>query len=115
MLQVQTNIDGETIVIVQDELLKVELANIGEGYFGDYEENNPDDKELIRFYVDVFNGEEWEYVEDSSCCTCIPVDTDINILVEKAKSIHKAFKDKIDEYPVNFSVKSIAEQLSWMK
>ena len=126
MLNIKTNIDDETLVTVDDNVVLVELANIGEGYHGDYDPEDPDDTELVRFYVYVnANCEEtnadgsatepdWEDVEDSSCCTTIPCNTNVDVLIEKAKALHARFRQVINSYPVETSVKKLAEELSWI-
>ena len=126
MLNIHTNIDNETLVTADDGLVKVELANIGEGYNGDYDPNDPDDTELVRFYVYVNANygktkkdgspkkPDWEDVEDSSCCTTIPCHSNIETLIHKAITIHKRFRKVIGAYPVETSTKKLAEELSWV-
>ncbi len=117
---VKTNIDGETIVEIYDNLLKVEFANIGEGYNGDYDPNDPEDDELIRFYVytNANYGKDlpydWEEVEDTSECTTIPVDSDTDYLIKKATAVFNRFRKEITDYPVETSCKKLAEELSWI-
>ena len=126
MLNIHTNIDGETLVTVDDGLIQVELANIGEGYNGDYNPDDPEDDELIRFYVHINANygktkkdgspkkPDWEDLEDSSCCTTVPCNTDVEKLINKAIKIHKRFRKEIDSYPAETSTKKLAEELSWI-
>ena len=118
MLNVHTNVDSETLVEVDDGLVKIELAYIGEGYNGDYDANDAEDKKLLRFYVYVNanHGQkadaDWEAVEDASYCTNIPVDGDVLHLLTVARDLHKAFRKEIKSYPVEVSVKKLAERLN---
>lgn len=61
--------------------VKVSIEYIGEGYHGDYDPEDPDDKQLLRFSVYKWNAEphicEWESVQDGSYCTYLPADLDV--------------------------------------
>ena len=78
--------------------VKVTLTNIGEGLFGDYDENDPQDIPLLRFDVykrydgpytvadyEAGRGEYWDAIEDASYCTNMradaPFDEAISALV----------------------------------
>lgn len=78
--------DDPNILIVDD--IRVEFVELGEGLSGDYDENNPDDVELLRFDVFVrptgdeqdydlgeFSDETGAWVDpgDASYCCGIPV------------------------------------------
>ena len=54
---------------IHDALLLVDWYNANEGYCGDFDPSNPENKNLLRFDVCIFNGENWEAVDDSSYCT----------------------------------------------
>ena len=124
MLNVKTNISDETIAVVDDNLIKVEMAYIGEGYNGDYDENNPEDKPLLRFYtyINTHHGTDdsnsfWEDLEDGSCCTTIPKDSDITHIVDAAKKILAELRKTItcyDEEKGIPSAKHVAEKMSWL-
>jgi len=60
--------------------VRVEWQGIGEGLSGDYDENDPDDVELLRFYTSVNTAQdgaepEWTDIQDGSYCTLFPEDT----------------------------------------
>lgn len=57
--------------------VKVEWTYIGEGVSGDYEEDDPEDERLLRFYIYTRENEseDFVYVEDSSYCTNFPLES----------------------------------------
>ena len=57
--------------LIRDNV-KVEWEAVGEGLHGDYNPNNTEDIELLRFNVSVFRDGEWEEKEDASYCTNFP-------------------------------------------
>src|SRR5574342_1129349 len=56
--------------------LLAEWEYIGAGLSGDYDPDDPDDIELLRFSVSKFG----EQLDDASYCTLMPVGTDPKIL-----------------------------------
>jgi hypothetical protein len=87
---------------------KVEWENIGEGWSGDYNSDDPDDENLLRFHVLRLNGKgEWEDVEDASYCTRIPA----NIPDD---DLHRAAKIIMDATYGKRNIKKICEHLSWI-
>ena len=113
------NIDAETPMSLHDDLIRVDWYNAGEGYCGDYNPDNPEDENLLRFDVYVNetkdgNPDNWAEVEDASYCTLVPADTDKKVLKEKLGVIFRAYREEIDDYPILFSVKKLGERLSWI-
>ncbi len=113
--------NSETVMEIHDDTIKVVLRNIGEGWCGDYNENDPDDEELLRFDVYImtegyvsedFDG--WEEMEDSSYCTQIPACTPRDVLEEKIKIIFERYRDMVVDYRLGTSVKKLGEELSWL-
>jgi hypothetical protein len=51
--------------------VKIEWVNLGEGFDGDYDPENPDDRNLLRFEVYRNEGIEWVAIEDGSYCTLV--------------------------------------------
>tara|TARA_Y100000034_G_C6904281_1_gene419116 strand:+ start:2184 stop:2564 length:381 start_codon:yes stop_codon:yes gene_type:complete len=87
---------------------QVEWENIGEGWSGDYNSDDPDDVNLLRFHVLELNGEgEWEDMEDASYCTRMPADTPDNGLRRAAKII-------MGQTWGESNIKKICEHLSWI-
>lgn len=108
--------DSETIMEMSDELLKVEWENIGEGYCGDYDPEDPEDDNLLRFSVYVKNEEgDWEEVDDATYCTYNSIDTSEKDLKSMLKTIFDEYRDVITEYPVDVSVRKLGERLSNIK
>lgn len=86
--------------------------SIGEGMSGDYNPDDPDDVEFLRFSVLEFHktsefGGQWEYMDDASYCTLMPVDTDERILA-------LALEDILDAATSSWPKRRL-EDLSWMK
>ncbi len=104
--------------------VRVDLTHIGEGYNGAYDEKDPTDKPLLRFYVYVhadvgspyafYSGEDWEAVENSSYCTnLVAINNTKNMLAvtKAAKKIMGKVKKEVENWR---SVKKICEELSWL-
>ena len=125
MSKVTKTMDNE--IIVSDELLKVELVDIGEGIQGDYDENDPDDLPLLRFDVSVRDpkpyyknyksavplGDDWEVVEDASYCTGICAWAPDSVLAQAAQDIFDEYRAVIESFPLEYSVKRLGERLSY--
>lgn len=105
----------ETVMEISDDLLMAVWENIGEGWSGDYDPDDPDDKNLLRFtiYIKDYNGN-WEQVDDASYCTTVPYDTPEEDLKSKLETIFEEYRDVLDEYPPAVSVKKLGETLSWI-
>jgi hypothetical protein len=105
-----------------DEPVRVEFEELGEGLSGDYNESDPTDIELLRFYVQVDFGHGFEDLEDCSYCTQFPVNTTEE---EQEKALRfimdnvwqaifdwMPFVDNGDRYCS--TAKHICERLSWI-
>lgn len=104
--------DPETPVSIWDETLRADWYNAGEGICGDYNPDDPEDQNLLRF--DVYcrePGGEWEEVEDASYCTNVAADTAPQRLMELLLRIFSEYKDS--DY-LNSSVKKLGERLSYL-
>ena len=115
------NLDAETPLSIHDDLIRVDWYDAGEGLFGDYNPENPNDIPLLRFDVyvmdPVLNGEMddgWREVEDASYCTNMPTTTPKDILVKGLSYLFKEYRDVINHFPVDVSVKKLGESLSWI-
>lgn len=90
--------------------VKIEWVNLGEGYDGDYDKDNPEDVNLLRFDVSVFKDGEWHEVEDGSYCTQVPATTNKKLL----EKILASFMNYIYDDVVGFGkAKRKCEMLSW--
>ena len=112
--------DAETPVSISDELVRIDWVNIGEGLCGDYNSEDPEDINILRFDVSynpyyapctVSDSIDWEEVEDASYCTTVPSDTEISELVRLAYIIHKEYRAVMEDYP-EASVKKLGERMS---
>ena len=96
---------------------KVEWVDIGEGWNGNYDPDDPDDTALLRFDVleltniqGLFSDSpvmEWEVLDDASYCTQMPADSSDDILRQAAEIIMNATYGKKN-------IKKICEELSWI-
>lgn len=95
--------------------LKVEWVDLGEGLDGDYNPNDPDDMELLRFDVSYreTRNDEWEAVPDSSYCTMVQNTTPPKVLKELLRIIYNTVCPCWLR-PPRVSVKRICEGFSWL-
>lgn len=98
-------------VAIEGEKIRVEWYNANEGLCGDYNPEDPDDINLLRFDVYRVVRDDYEAVEDASYCTETPADTDIGALIKGLYIIYKEYDDVIDS---GCSVKKLGERLSWI-
>jgi hypothetical protein len=90
--------------------VRIDWVNLGEGFDGDYDPENPDDVNLLRFDAYRFDGNDWVEVEDSSYCTQVPANTNHATL----RRILSSFMDYIYDDIVSVGKsKRKCEQLSW--
>ncbi len=117
-MTITKNIDAETPIRAENERIRVELVNIGEGWNGDYNPEDPDDEELLRFDVYYKNPEDkdmdWMEVEDASYCTQLPADASEDILEKAVTAIFKRYDDVATHIISGGSVKKMGEELSWI-
>ncbi|MDE1821060.1 MAG: hypothetical protein KGJ23_08045 [Euryarchaeota archaeon] len=112
-----------TKAISRDGQVKVEWEETGEGWQGDFDPDDPEDEELLRFYVYRKVGREWHPVEDGSYCTAMPVATSPAIrkraLVALMNELYDGARDGRVE-PGRYEVdgasgfKRRAEEMSWL-
>ena len=69
---------------------KVAWVNLDEGYNGDYDPEDEEDENLLRFHVEIKTKGEWECI--CSYCTTVPADTKKSVLREKLQKIMDAIK-----------------------
>jgi hypothetical protein len=103
----------DVVMSIYDDVLRVDWVNLGEGLCGDYNSDDPNDVNLLRFdvYVKQENGE-WETVDDASYCTNMPADASEVILERALRCIFDRYRDVIDGPDIYMSVKKLGEELS---
>lgn len=111
--QISCNPDEETPLSICDDVLRVDWYNAGEGICGDYDPDEPNDINLLRFDVYVKRNNMWEEVPDASYCTNMPASASAKTLQAALEAIFKRYRAVIDgpEYP---SVKKLGEELSYI-
>lgn len=103
--------DSETPVSIWDDKFRADWYNAGEGITGDYNPEDPNDVNLLRFDIYYKVDDDWEEVEDASYCTNVAASTDVTRLRELLQHIFSEYRDT--DYPSS-SVKKIGERLSWI-
>lgn len=97
--------------LIRDNV-RIEWVNLGEGYDGDYDEEDPNDVNLLRFDVSVFSNGEWNEVPDGSYCTQVPATASTEVL----KDLLVHFMNTIyDDVSAHGKAKRLCESLSWTK
>jgi hypothetical protein len=89
----------------------VEWSDLGEGWDGDYNPEDPDDTSLLRFDVSVKRDGEWEAVDSASYCTQVPVATPEDV---KAKGLEMIMDEVIDALAEDNSIRKACERMSWI-
>lgn len=115
------NPDIDTLLSIRDNVLRVDWYNAGEGICGDYNPNNSQDVNLLRFDVYIMENPEvgndsdksWRAVEDASYCTNMPTNVSKEILEKSLKYIFSEYRAVIDQYSYS-SLKKLGERLSWI-
>ena len=97
-----TDDTGKVVVVLED---------IGEGWNGDYNPEDPDDTPLVRFSVLEKDGEVYLPVDDASYCTQLSIFTNREQLEAIARSI---LAEVAPEVLAGNSVKRLCERLSWI-
>lgn len=90
----------------------VEWSELGEGLHGDYDPDDPDDVELLRFDFWIWSEEEdcWVGPEDTSYCTAFPVQTP----VRWKRAGLEAMMDEAGEDVLSGNARRTCERLSWI-
>lgn len=105
----------EEIVVIKDDTIVAVLEDIGEGISGDYNPEDEDDVQLLRFSVYIKNEDGvYEQMDDASYCTQIPLSTPYGELARLCMIIFKEYRDVADAYKNGSSVKKLGERLSWL-
>lgn len=102
----------ETVMELSDELITASWENLNEGWCGEYDPDDKDDENLLRFSVYIYDGKAWESVEDASYCTTVSSKATEEELKTMLLEIFRAYRSETDEYPLSHSVRKLGERLS---
>jgi len=92
-----------------NERFKVEWIALGEGLCGFYDEDDPEDVELLRFDVYAMGEDgEWEEVEDGSYCTMMPCSSSPEL---QERALEYLLREVTQDAPY---LKRTCERLSWI-
>lgn len=106
------NEEDDEYTLIKDDV-RDDWVRLGEGYCGDYDPDDPEDEELLRFDIYVLENGQWEAVPDASYCTLVPVTATEEEKVKLLKIILDNYYDALhDRHYV--SVKKLGERLSWI-
>ena len=105
--------DDETPVSIENDVVRADWYDAGEGVCGDYNPEDPDDIPLLRFDVYKKEGEDWVEVDDASYCTRMPVTENLETLTRSLYIIFKEYNNVLKDDP-DASVKKLGESLSWI-
>lgn len=96
--------------LIRDNI-KIEWDELGEGLLGDYDDSKPGDIELLRFTVYEMVDGEWEFVDDASYCTNVPV----GVTPAEREALLVILMDRIEPQMVaEGRCKKVCEELSWI-
>jgi hypothetical protein len=92
--------------------VRIVLQDIGEGYNGDYDAEDPNDMPLLRFYGYLWdpNTQHWEDPGNCSYCTTLPA----NISREDGEIAVELLMEALGEKIVEGTHKTEAETMSWI-
>lgn len=90
--------------------VRIDWVDMNEGLDGDYDNENPDDRKLLRFDVYRKQGDQWEAIEDGSYCTMVGESTINNVLIEYLTHFMDTIYDDVSSHG---KAKRLCESLSW--
>ena len=97
---------------IEEQGVRVELTDeSNESFDGDYDPNDPEDVQLLRFYVQTKRDGEWRDVDDASYCTALPTKTPPEQIQIALHTIMHHVRDRLI---AGESVKRVCEHLSWI-
>lgn len=91
--------------------VRVDLVNLYEGWCGDYDPDDPEDENLLRFDVYTRENGEWIEVNDSSYCTQVPANVSDEVAISVVKTIMGEVYDSVN---AGHPIKKLCERLSWI-
>lgn len=103
---------------LERDVVRVAWVELGEGWSGDYNPDDPDDEELLRFDVYIKASEAsqsenwwWEQIEDASYCTRFPASATPE---QRAKGLEIIMDAVYERAMEGESIKKLCERLSWI-
>ena len=98
--------------LVTGDIRIVLHTETNEGYYGDYNSEDPNDELLYRFDVDKFDDGEWQAIDNASYCTRLPHDISNE---EVNKALNMLANEIVDPASGGYSIKKICERMSWIE
>lgn len=102
-------------VFTEDELTRgnvlVRFVDLGEGFNGEYDPDDLDDQELLRFDVMRRGTRDFEFVDDGSYCTHTPVSTS---RADRRALLLELMNAVYDLVVSGESVRTVCQHASWM-
>lgn len=104
---------NKDLTSVETEHWKACLVDLGEGWNGDYNEDDPEDEPLFRFdyYSRESVNDEWQIPNDSSYCT----QTNANIGHQLRKEFLEYLIEQVEDLSWDANIKHLCESLSWTR
>ena len=96
--------------LIKDNVM-VEWTELGEGIDGDYNPNDSEDVELLRFDVSRLVNGGWGVIDDASYCTQVPVSATPE---QRAKGLQLIMDEVYEWASQSHSIKKLCERLSWI-
>jgi hypothetical protein len=97
--------------VLERGIVRVGWSELGEGLCGEYDPDDPEDVELLRFDVSVLLGDEWIDPGDVSYCTLIPASAGEGV---RARGLRYIMDEIYEAVCSGHSAKKLCERLSWM-
>jgi hypothetical protein len=107
-----TEIDDIEIELIRGNV-KISWVNLGEGFDGDWDPDDPKDENLLRFDVSLWNEQarEFEEVPDASYCTYFSANT---TLQQRCDSLVYLMDEIYEPCSQGHPVKKLCERLSFI-
>ena len=97
--------------LIEKDRVRVEWVELGEGLCGEYDEDDPEDVELLRFDVSQLKDGEWIEVCDASYCTLVPVTATPEERIAGLQILLDQFYEPVME---GHRCKKLGERMSWI-
>ncbi len=108
----------DALIRAENDRIRVDIVNIGEGINGDYNPEDPSDENLLRFDVYYKDPEDkdmdWTEVGDASYCTNLTAKASEEVLEKAVTAIFNRYDDVATHIISGGSVKKMGEELSWI-